>query len=77
MIGAVLDCKLSHVPRALRCNINTDTDTHMHTQTETHTHAHTLTVLAVFSVANRWIEGRKKKARRANREQIAKTTAFH
>lgn len=64
MIGAVLDCKLSCIPRAPRCSINT--------------HTHTDNAGSFFSLAHKWIEGRKRKERkRANREQIAETTAFH
>ena len=63
MIGAVLDCELSHIPRAPH--------THTHARTQTRT------VLAVFSLAHKWIEGRKREERRANREQIAEPAAFH
>lgn len=62
MIGAVLDCTLSHIPRARCCKINT----HIHTRTHK--------ALAV-SLACECMEGRKR--RKTNREQKAETTAFH
>lgn len=61
MIVAVLDCTLSHIPRARRCRINT----HIHTRRHK--------VLAV-SLACKCVEGRKR--RKTNREQKAETTAF-
>ncbi len=68
MIGAVLDCKLSHIPRAPRC-----------THTHTHPHTHTHSAGSFLSGPQMYpFEGRKgKERRRANREQIAETTAFH